>query len=428
MSKHVLKGKNVPINMWIPVAEVESSALDQLKGVASLPWIAHLAVMPDVHAGKGCTVGSVIAMRGAVSPAAVGVDVGCGMLAVKTDLPAKRLPDSLKKIREALEVAIPVGFNDHAERTNSVRNTVELPTRNAIDKLMGGFGNLHGKVKDLESKALRQLGTLGGGNHFIELCLDDGACSCVTYVEDGSDWLAQGNECPQCKGSGKGEQMVWLMLHSGSRNVGKTLAEYHMEIAQGLKHNEALQDRDMAVFLAGTDEMKAYRHDLYWGQDYAYTNRMIMLDLYKQALREFWPGIKFGEAIQCHHNYVAEEEHFGEQLFVTRKGAIRAGHGEMGIIPGSMGTRSFIVRGKGNAEALCSASHGAGRKMSRNKAKGKYTLEDLKEATKGVECRKDQGVLDEIPMAYKRIEKVMENQSDLVEIVAGLKQVLCCKG
>ncbi len=427
MSKHVLRGKNTPINLWTPVAEVESQALDQLKNIAALPWIAHLAVMPDVHFGKGATVGSVIAMRGAVSPAAVGVDIGCGMLAVKTDLPASRLPDNLKKIRSALEVAIPVGFNDHAERTNSVRNSVELPTRNAIDKLMGRFGDLTNKVADLESKALRQLGTLGGGNHFIELCVDDGVCSCVEYTEDGSDWVPTEN-CPKCNSKGKADQMVWLMLHSGSRNVGKTLAEYHMAIAKGLAHNQELPDRDLAVFLAKTPEMTAYRHDLYWAQDYAHTNRMIMLDLYKEALREFWPGMKYEPAIQCHHNYVSEETHFDEHLFVTRKGAIRAGVGEMGIIPGSMGTRSFIVRGKGSLESLSSASHGAGRRMSRSKAKQKYTLEDFAKATNGVECRKDQGVLDEGPYAYKKIEDVMANQSDLVQIVAGLKQVVCVKG
>jgi tRNA-splicing ligase RtcB len=218
------------------------------------------------------------------------------------------------------------------------------------------------------------------------------------------------------------------MLHSGSRNIGKTLAEIHVATARKLEHNQALKDRDLAVFLAGTPEMAAYRHDLYWAQDYARLNRMIMLELYQRVLADFWPAITFGDMVTCHHNYVAEETHFGEHLFVTRKGAIRAGAGEMGIIPGSMGSKSYIVRGLGNPDAFESAAHGAGRRMSRGKAKQKFTVADLREQTEGVECRKDSGVLDEIPGAYKSIDEVMKNQSDLVEIVAELKQVLCVKG
>jgi tRNA-splicing ligase RtcB len=252
-------------------------------------------------------------------------------------------------------------------------------------------------VQDLERKAGQQLGTLGGGNHFIELCLDT-------------------------------DDAVWLMLHSGSRNIGKTLAEVHMARARKLEHNQALKDRDLSVFLAGTPEMAAYRRDLFWAQEYARLNRAVMLRLYKEVLEERFPSVTFGEEVHCHHNYVAEEVHFGEELVVTRKGAIRAAVGQLGIIPGSMGTKSYIVRGRGNAEAFESASHGAGRRMSRGKAKQNFTLEDLRAQTEGVECRKDHGVLDEIPRAYKDIDKVMAQQEDLVEIVAELKQVLCVKG
>jgi tRNA-splicing ligase RtcB len=393
-----LKTKNVPVKLWTKIEEVESQALDQLKNIAQLPWVAHhVAAMPDVHLGKGATVGSVVAMRGAVAPAAVGVDIGCGMAAVKTTLTARQLPDNLKALRSAIEEAIPVGFSAHDRLRLADIEQGDLALANQIRALFGAFHDLDGAAKDLEKKAGQQLGTLGGGNHFIELCLD---------TEDG----------------------VWLMLHSGSRNIGKTLAEVHMFRARKLEHNQALKDRDLAVFLAGTREMDEYRRDLYWAQEYARLNRAVMLHLYKQVLTSMWPKLGFGESVFCHHNYVAEEVHFGEELMVTRKGAIRAGVGEMGIIPGSMGTKSYIVRGRGNADAFESASHGAGRRMSRSKAKQKFTLDDLREQTKGVECRKDSGVIDEIPKAYKDIDKVMANQADLVEVVAELKQVLCVKG
>jgi tRNA-splicing ligase RtcB (3'-phosphate/5'-hydroxy nucleic acid ligase) len=390
-----LKGQNVPIKMWAKVEEVESQALDQLKSIAALPWVAHhVAVMPDVHLGKGATVGSVVAMHGAVAPAAVGVDIGCGMAAVKTSLTAKRLPDDLKKVRLAVEAAIPVGFSKHDEPAwRGMSDALRAEAKALIDR----FGELDEGTGGLKPKAEQQLGTLGGGNHFIELCLDT-------------------------------DENVWLMLHSGSRNIGKTLAEIHMAQARKLEHNAALKNRDLAVFLAGTPEMDAYRRDLYWAQDYARLNRMIMLELYQRVLVDFWPAIQFRQMVTCHHNYVAEETHFGDHLFVTRKGAIRAGAGEMGIIPGSMGTKSYIVRGLGNPESFESAAHGAGRRMSRGKAKQKFTVQDLREQTEGVECRKDSGVLDEIPGAYKSIDKVMKNQADLVEIVAELKQVLCVKG
>jgi tRNA-splicing ligase RtcB len=388
MSISEIKGKTVPVKLWVPIHEVESSALDQLRNVASLPWVFHhIAVMPDVHYGKGATVGSVIAMKGAVSPSAVGVDIGCGMIAVKTNLMASDLPNSLQALRLEIEAKIPVGFNAH-EYTNKYADK---------HKLWDEFHNLHDKVQDILGKARKQMGTLGGGNHFWSLCLDE-------------------------------DQSVWIMLHSGSRNIGKTLAEIHIGKAMQLTHNQALPDRDLAVFLSGTTEMDAYRRDLNWCQDYALANRQIMLKISLDIMFKMFPQVKYEVPITCHHNYVSEENHFGEEVLVTRKGAISARLGEMGIIPGSMGTKSYIVRGLGNLESFHSASHGAGRKMSRGAAKRTFTLEDLAAQTAGVECRKDQGVLDEIPGAYKDLDQVMAYQVDLVEIMACLKEILCVKG
>ncbi len=383
-----LQGKTVPVKLWTKLEDVESQALTQLKNIASLPWVfRHVAVMPDVHFGIGATVGSVIAMKDAISPAAVGVDIGCGMGAIRTNLKADALPDSLVEIRNKIEQKIPVGFNEHKQpkiqsRTNS---------------LFAEFRSLHPKVMKLESKAIYQCGTLGGGNHFIELCLDT-------------------------------ENTIWMMLHSGSRNIGKTLAEIHISTAKKLSHNTYLPDRDLAVFLANTPEMEAYRRDLFWAQRYALLNRQTMFEIYKTILKGFFPEIKFEEPILCHHNYVSEETHFGEDVIVTRKGAISAREGEWGIIPGSMGTKSYIVRGLGNPESFHSASHGAGRRMSRTQAKKNYSLQDLEAQTSGVECRKDGGVLDEIPGAYKNIDEVIQNQKDLVKVEFELKQILCVKG
>ncbi len=383
-----LQGKTVPVKLWTKLEDVESQALTQLKNIASLPWVfRHVAVMPDVHFGIGATVGSVIAMKDAISPAAVGVDIGCGMGAIRTNLKADALPDSLLEIRNKIEQRIPVGFNEHKQpkvqsRTNS---------------LFAEFRSLHPKVMDLESKAVYQCGTLGGGNHFIELCLDT-------------------------------QNTVWMMLHSGSRNIGKTLAEIHISTAKKLSHNTYLPDRDLAVFLANTPEMEAYRRDLFWAQRYALLNRQTMFEIYKTILKGFFPEIKFEEPILCHHNYVSEETHFGEDVIVTRKGAISAREGEWGIIPGSMGTKSYIVRGLGNPESFHSASHGAGRRLSRTQAKKDYSLADLEAQTSGVECRKDGGVLDEIPGAYKNIDEVIQNQKDLVKVEFELKQILCVKG
>ncbi len=382
-----LRGGAHPVKLWTEVTGVESVALDQLRNIANLPYIhKHVAVMPDVHYGKGATVGSVIAMKDAVSPSAVGVDIGCGMAAVRTNLTSADLPDDLSAIRSAIEAKIPVGFNSHNE-----------PRISSTSGFWSRFDRLHPSVRKDEGRALRQVGTLGGGNHFIELCLDT-------------------------------DDSVWLMLHSGSRNIGKVIAEAHIKIAKELPHNGQLPDKDLAVFLANTSEMTSYRHDLSWAQEYARANRFRMLALFKEVVQQFFPQARFDNAINAHHNYVSEELHYGEQVLVTRKGAISARLGELGIIPGSMGTKSYIVRGLGNPESFNSASHGAGRRMSRSKAKKLFTADDLAAQTEGVECRKDAGVVDEIPAAYKDIEQVMANQADLVAIEAELRQVLCVKG
>ena len=392
MAMTTVPGKHVDIKMWTRVDEVEPAAMQQLRNIASLPWVVkHVAVMPDVHLGKGATVGSVIAMKDAVSPAAVGVDIGCGMTAVRTSLTANDLPGDLAGIRSEIEKAVPVGFQAHRDAAFNDRDASDWK------QFWSRFDDLTPAVKARADKAVNQVGTLGGGNHFIEVCLDT-------------------------------SKRVWVMLHSGSRNIGNELAQHHIGVARGLTHNNELPDRELAVFLAGTPEMAAYRHDLYWAQDYARRNRSVMLRLICDVLTKRYKHIRYDEPISCHHNYVAEEKHFGEDVLVTRKGAIRAGNGDLGIIPGSMGTGSYIVRGLGNADSFESASHGAGRRMSRTKARKVFKRADLIEQTKGVECRKDSGVIDEIPAAYKDINEVIANQTDLVEIVAKLKQVICVKG
>ncbi|GGR37345.1 RNA-splicing ligase RtcB [Streptomyces cinereoruber] len=383
--------------MWTDPSTVEGGAMQQLQNVATLPWVEGLAVMPDVHYGKGATVGSVIAMRGAVCPAAVGVDIGCGMSAVKTSLTANDLPGDLSRLRSKIEQAIPVGRGLHREAVDPKR-LYQFPTA-GWDDFWSRFDGIADAVKFRRERAGQQMGTLGSGNHFVEFCVD---------MSDS----------------------VWLMLHSGSRNIGKELAEYHIGVAQKLSHNQGLVDRDLAVFVADTPQMAAYRHDLFWAQEYAKYNRAIMMALFQEVVRrEFRKArVTFDPVISCHHNYVAEERYEGMDLLVTRKGAIRAGSGEFGIIPGSMGTGSYIVKGLGNVASFNSASHGAGRKMSRSAAKRRFTTRDLEEQTRGVECRKDSGVVDEIPGAYKPIEKVIDQQRDLVEVVAKLKQLICVKG
>jgi tRNA-splicing ligase RtcB len=383
--------------MWTDPASVEDVAMQQLRNVSTLPWIKGLAVMPDVHFGKGATVGSVIAMHGAVCPAAVGVDIGCGMSAVKTSLTANDLPGDLSRLRSKIEQAIPVGRGMHDDPVDPGR--LHGFGVAAWDDFWGRFEGIADAVKFREERAAKQMGTLGSGNHFWEFCLDT-------------------------------DNSVWVMLHSGSRNIGKELADHHIGVAQKLAHNQGLVDRDLAVFIAQTPQMAAYRNDLFWAQEYAKYNRAVMMALSLDVIRREFKKAKptFEPVISCHHNYVSEERYDGMDLLVTRKGAIRAGSGEYGIIPGSMGTGSYIVKGLGNVASFNSASHGAGRRMSRNAAKKQFSTKDLEEQTRGVECRKDSGVVDEIPGAYKPIEKVIDQQRDLVEVVAKLKQVVCVKG
>lgn len=379
-----LPGKTVNVKVWTD--EVEDSAREQLINTASIPWVfSHVCAMPDTHFGIGATVGSVIATKKAISPAAVGVDIGCGMMAIRTSLTSLHLGSDLKDLRHDIERAIPTGFHYHSQE-----KAAEHP-------LWREFKDLDSKVQSEESRARVQLGSLGGGNHFIEVCLDT-------------------------------NDRVWIMLHSGSRGIGNKLASIHIDRAKRLAHNADLPDPDLAAFLSGTPEMEAYRRDLYWAQRYAALNRVTMMDILINRFLRRWPGVTFDESVACHHNYVNEEFHFNEEVFVTRKGAISALKGQRGIIPGSMGAKSFIVEGLGNPESFCSASHGAGRKMSRTKARKEISLERFRETTAGVECLKDASVLDEAPDAYKDIDAVMANQSDLVSIVYELKQVLCVKG
>jgi tRNA-splicing ligase RtcB (3'-phosphate/5'-hydroxy nucleic acid ligase) len=385
-------GTAKPVLSWAghDLAQAETK---MARNVASLPFVfKHVALMPDVHLGKGALVGSVIATKDAVIPAAVGVDVGCGMVAVQTQFTGEKLDGKLKKIRLDLEAQIPVGFEENKQ-----------VSRDAINwQGWRNFKELHRGVRGLEGKATRQLGSLGGGNHFIEVCIDT-------------------------------ENRVWLMLHSGSRNIGNKLAQCHIGTAKDLAKlaNLNLPDKDLAYFVAGTPEFAAYWRDLQWAQDYAKTNRDVMMARFMQVIDRHLNGGKKSKpllVINCHHNYAEKEIHFDEEVYVTRKGAVRARVEDYGIIPGSMGTKSYIVKGKGNAASFCSCSHGAGRIMSRSMAKNTYTLDDLIAQTSGVECRKDAELLDEIPAAYKSIDTVMANQADLVEVVATLKQVVCIKG
>lgn len=385
-----ISGANADILSWVNHA-LSTDEHNMLRNVSRLPCLyKHVALMPDAHLGIGSMVGSVIATKDAVIPATVGVDIGCGMAAIKTPFKSSILEGRLKELRHQIERTIPVGFNEH---------------KNPVDESLAwegwkSFGNLHRGVHHRRDKAMKQLGTLGGGNHFLEICLDT-------------------------------EDYVWLMLHSGSRNIGNEVASRHIETAKSLHKLNELPDPNLAYFIQGTEEFKNYWRDLEWSQAYAMKNREIMM---KRLLRQFNRMFNNGEdflpevSVNCHHNYVSPEIHFGEKVYVTRKGAIRADQGMYGIIPGSMGAKSFIVSGLGNAQSFNSCSHGAGRKMSRTQAKKSFTREDLEHQTAGVECRKDAGVIDEIPSAYKDIDEVMRNQSDLVEVVAQLKQVVCVKG
>lgn len=407
---NVIQSPNALVKMWTDGVPVESAAIDQLRNVASLPIIhEHVAVMPDVHFGRGATVGSVIATKGAIIPSAVGVDIGCGMNAVRLSLKAEDLPDSLKNVFTSIEQLVPTGFNMHT--ASSLGNRYHRDTKkwlnNQFKQVEPGWQSIVAKApgvehqaRDLYKKMHNQIGTLGGGNHFIELCLD----------ENGD---------------------VWVMLHSGSRGVGNAIGLYFIEAAQSYAESMgmSLPDKELAYLVEGTPAYDQYVEAVGWAQDYARRNRMVMMELTLVALRKHLPEFHITqEAINCHHNYVNKESHFGETVHVTRKGAVRAREGDLGIIPGSMGARSYIVRGKGNPDSFCSCSHGAGRVMSRSKAKKTFTVEDHEAATDGVMCRKDAGVIDETPAAYKDIDAVMAAQTDLVEIVHTLKQVLCVKG
>jgi tRNA-splicing ligase RtcB len=396
IQKIITKGK-VPVKIY--TQDVDHQAMQQLGNIAQLPFIHdHVAAMPDVHVGIGATIGSVIPTRGAIIPAAVGVDIGCGMNAVRLSLSAADLPDNLRQVRNAIEAAVPVGFNMHQRECAKASLLRELSAD--LDPIIKKHPQLLKMQRRLPQTWPRQIGTLGGGNHFIELCLDE-------------------------------NNGVWVMLHSGSRGIGNVIGRYFIRLAKKdmQRHISHLPDKNLAYFEEGAKHFDDYVEAVHWAQHYAMVNRRVMMRLIIDAIKGLLPPFKTSEqAINCHHNYVQLEHHFGADVFVTRKGAIRAGEGELGIIPGSMGAKSYIVRGKGNAQSFCSCSHGAGRAMSRKEAKRHFSPVDLERQTAGVECRKDRGVIDEIPAAYKDIDKVMENQSDLVEVVHTLKQVVCVKG
>ncbi len=394
----IMKGDKALIKSWTTGVPFDSSARNQVKSLASLPFIhKHVAIMPDVHWGMGATIGSVIPTKNAIIPAAVGVDIGCGMVAARTSLNASDLPDSLKIIRDNIERDVPVGKAAHKSLAKHADESALL----GLDRLIRKHPALTSRGnKSLEKKAANQCGTLGGGNHFIELCLDT-------------------------------DNRVWVMLHSGSRGVGNIIGRYFIEVAkQDMRtHHINLPDKNLSYLSEGTSHFDDYISAVGWAQNYARANRdtmmKLVLDVLYRHLGEF--SIE-DQAINCHHNYVQQEHHFEEDVWLTRKGAVSAREGELGIIPGSMGARSFIVRGKGNKQSFNSCSHGAGRTMSRGKAKSAISVEQHRQATHGVECRKDKGVLDESPAAYKDIDAVMAAQADLVEVVHTLKQVLCVKG
>jgi tRNA-splicing ligase RtcB len=399
----VIGKERVPIKAWINGVPIEDAAVQQLKNVARLPFVfKHVAAMPDVHWGMGATVGSVIATKGAIVPAAVGVDIGCGMAAAMTSLTAADLPDSLGAMRSAIEAAVPHGRTDNGGKND--RGAWGEAGPGLGGELAAGLAAITAKQPKLERAATRasaHAGTLGTGNHFIEVCLDEA-------------------------------NRVWVMLHSGSRGIGNAIGSRFIELAKAEMRRwfVDLPDADLAYLPEGSTHFDDYVEAVGWAQDYARANRELMMRATVTAMqqslgREFEAGVV---AVNCHHNYVSREHHFGENVLVTRKGAVRARDGDLGIIPGSMGAKSFIVCGKGNPESFMSCSHGAGRKMSRAAAKKAFTLADHAAATAGVECRKDEGVLDETPGAYKAIDEVMAAQADLVEIVHTLRQVLCVKG
>jgi len=391
------KDGSVPVKIY--TQQVEQTALTQLKNIAQLPIVhSHIAAMPDVHAGIGATVGSVIPTLGAIIPAAVGVDIGCGMMAARLSINSAQLPDNLSVLRDAIERAVPVGLSAH--KTVAVRESACKKLQPRVDLLFDKHPTLLKMQKHPRQIWAKQMATLGSGNHFIEICIDD-------------------------------DKRVWVMLHSGSRGIGNSIGRYFIQLAKKdmQTHCRNLPDKDLSYLQEGTQHFADYVEAVNFAQEYARLNREEMMKLVLRAIEPFLPGFTTDRhAINCHHNYVAKETHYGRDVFVTRKGAINAEQGRLGIIPGSMGAKSYIVRGKGAAESFCSCSHGAGRVMSRTEAKKRFRREDLIDQTRGVECRKDAKVIDEIPAAYKDIDEVMANQSDLVEIVHTLKQVVCIKG
>lgn len=407
MNYELMSTSNVPVKMWTKGVPVEDDARQQLINTAKMPFIfQHIAVMPDVHLGKGSTIGSVIPTKGAIIPAAVGVDIGCGMNVMATDLTAADLPD-LAALRRAIEAAVPHGRTTGRGRRDT--GAWENPPANVAEKwkqLEEGYQWLTQKYPRFRNtNSYKHLGTLGTGNHFIEICLDEA-------------------------------DRVWIMLHSGSRGIGNAIGTYFIELAQKEMQErlDTLPSRDLAWFEEGSEYFEDYLKAVSWAQQFASLNRDAMMENVMAALQTLTrkkvkkrPALEM-ENINCHHNYVQKEQHFGEEIFVTRKGAVSAQRGQYGIIPGSMGAKSFIVRGLGNEESFCSCSHGAGRVMSRTKAKKLFSVDDQVRATAHVECRKDADVIDEIPMAYKDIDAVMAAQSDLVEVIYTLRQVVCVKG
>lgn len=404
---NIMQSGGVPIRLWTDGVPVEEQAREQLIKTSQMPFIYKwMAVMPDVHLGMGATIGSVIPTKEAIIPAAVGVDIGCGMMAVQTTLTANDLPDNLRGLRVELEKAIPHGrsatrgrgSNRDVGAWSNPDGTVKAGWASLVDDF-NYLCQKHPKLKNTNN--LNHLGTLGTGNHFVEVCLDE-------------------------------TNQVWIMLHSGSRGVGNAIGRYFIELAREdmRKWFINLPDKDLAYFAEGTEHFDDYWFAVGWAQRFAFKNREIMMENAIKALREVItkPFDAQVKAVNCHHNYVEKEEHYGEEVFITRKGAVRARVGEYGIIPGSMGAKSFIVKGKGNEESFCSCSHGAGRVMSRTEAKKQFTIADQFTQTEGVECRKDAAVIDEIPAAYKDIDAVMHAQRDLVEVVHTLKQVVCVKG
>jgi tRNA-splicing ligase RtcB len=387
----------VPVKVY--TGEIEAAARQQLVNISRLPIVHHhVAAMPDVHLGIGATVGSVIPTKHAIIPAAVGVDIGCGMMATRLSLTANELDESsLKKVFAQISRDVPVGFRQHSDR--DARTDAAKAFHKQLRKILEKHSGIEKRI-GRNTSWVHQLGTLGGGNHFIEICLDE-------------------------------SDRVWAMLHSGSRGIGNAIGSYFIQLAKkdAERVSLALPDRDLAYFPEGAQHFDDYVEAVGWAQDYARANREEMMDLVLDATHRHLPAFDVTEeAVNCHHNYVERELHYGERVWLTRKGAIRAGAGELGIIPGSMGARSYIVRGKGSAESFQSCAHGAGRLMSRNAAQKCFSIKDLETQTKGVICRKDKGVIDEIPGAYKNIDEVMANQSDLVDVVHTLKQVICVKG